>query len=123
MTSKLPPTTGIANYYAVIVTPSREGPLVVPRARLPRDPAAVQAESRRPRRGHALESLLDQVVAALVEDGRPGTAALEIAGRAAVGTSWPGYRNGRNRVATLAATYLRWLAPREGWAHVGTLEV
>lgn len=96
---------------------------MVPRARLPRDPAAVQVQSRRPRKGHALESLLDEVVATIVEDGRPGTAALEAAGRAAVGTSWSGYRNGRNRVATLAASYLRWLAPRDGWEHVGTLEV
>ncbi len=96
---------------------------MVPRARLPRDPAAVQVRSRRPRQGHALEELLDRVVASLVEGGRPGTAALEAAGRAAVGTPWSGYRNGRNRVATLAAAYLRWLAPRDGWEHVGTLEV
>ena len=88
-----------------------------------RDRAAVQVASSRPRSEETLVPLLDTVVGDLVGRGLPATAALMAAGRAVAGTSWDGYRNGRNRLATMAAAYLHWISPGSPWQFTGSFEV
>jgi hypothetical protein len=67
--------------------------------------------------------LLDQVVDELVARGAEPTEALGAAGRAVKGTPWAGYRNGRARLASAAATYLTWLVPGNSWTHFDAGEV
>lgn len=83
--------------------------------------SAVQVAAARPRSTAVLPHLLDRVVLELVDGARaPSTGALSAAGRAVRGTSWDGYRTGRARLATMAASYLRWLAPPATWSLAGT---
>lgn len=67
--------------------------------------------------------LLDQVVGELAARGAEPIEALGAAGRAVKGTPWAGYRNGRARLASAAATYLTWLVPGSGWTHFDAGEV
>lgn len=77
--------------------------------------SAVQVAAAKPADTAVFPRLLDQVVVELVASGGAPSAALGVAGRAVRGTTWAGYRNGRNRLASMAASYLRWMAPPEAW--------
>ena len=110
------------NYIGETVTGCGEVDIVDVRSR-PRDRAAVQIEASRPQSSMSFGGLLDALIEDMAAKGEPPTAALALAGRAVRGTPWSGYRNGRNRLATLAATYLHWLRPDETWGFAGSLEV
>lgn len=111
-----------ANYIHEIVTGPDEIAIVDAHSR-PRDRAAVQIEASHPRSSVSFGGFLDELIEDMATKGEPPTAALALAGRAVRGTPWSGYRNGRNRLATLAATYLHWLRPDETWNFAGSLEV
>lgn len=85
------------------------------RVTLPRTRASVQAEASRPRHDGTMATLLDGVVVRMVQRGLGPMDALAEAGRAVTATSWASYRSGRNRLATMAASYLHWIAPGAGW--------
>ena len=111
-----------ANYIHEIVT-GHDEIVIVDTSSRPRDRAAVQIEASRPRSSVSFGGFLDELIEDMAANGEPPTAALALAGRAVRGTPWSGYRNGRNRLATLAATYLHWLRPDEAWGFAGSLEV
>lgn len=123
MAQKSPLTKTIANYTDAIVTETREITTVGSSAHRARDRAAIQVEASRPRSPATFAALLDAVVADLISQNLAPTAALAAAGRAVIGTPWAGYRNGRNRLATLAASYLHWMVPDADWSFAGVLEV
>ena len=123
MTPKSQAITENANDIDVIVTgPSQIRP-VSSSSRRSRDRATVQIEARRPRSSESLGVFLDGLVSGLAAKDEPPTAALAAAGQAVRGTPWSGYRNGRNRLATMAAAYLHWLKPGPAWTFSGALEV
>lgn len=94
------------------------------RAGRSRNGAAVQAATAKPRSTDLLGRLLDETVLSLLDNGRsPTTEALAVAGRVVKDTPWRGYRSGRTRLATMAASYLRWLAPPESWSFTGSIDV
>lgn len=108
----------------VLVTPPGHGPCMSNERALVGGRAAVQVVAAKPRSSAVLPQLRDKVVLDLVEGDRaPATDALAAAGRAVRGTSWAGYRSGRCRLATMAASYLRWLAPPATWSFVGAPSV
>jgi hypothetical protein len=61
-----------------------------------------------------LPALLDKVIFTMLTQhcGDP-TRALTITSKVLQGSKWKNYRSGRSRIATMAASYLRWLAPPE----------
>lgn len=117
------PVPAWPNDSGVIVTPPGHGLAMSPRTPLIGGRAATQVAAARPHGTNQLPTLLDHVVADLVNADRDPTRALAAAGRACRETTWASYKTGRNRVATMAACYLRWLAPPESWTPAGTLAV
>lgn len=87
------------------------------------DRSAAQAEAALPRDDRLYPRLLDQLVRELAVCRAEPTAALAAAGRLVRGTSWAGYRSGRARLASAAASYLTWLAPPTPWAAVELPEI
>jgi len=83
----------------------------------------VQIEASRPRSSSSLETFLDELIGEMAADDDSPFSALAAAGRAVRGTPWAGYRNGRNRIATMAASYLHWLKPGASWTFSGALSV
>lgn len=64
-----------------------------------------------------LPALLDKVIVTMLSqhDGDP-TRVLAVTSEILRGTNWASYRNGRSRIATMAASYLRWVAPPTPWS-------
>jgi hypothetical protein len=87
------------------------------------DRCAVEAEAASPRTDDLYPRLLDQVVRELALDGAGPAAALAAAGRAVRSTPWAGYRTGRARLASAAASYLTWLAPPAPWTAIDVPEI
>src|SRR5690606_28163779 len=111
------------NHTRVSVTDPADGRPMAARTRTT-DRTAVSVEASRPSGGPDLPGLVDQAAAAPVAPRPPSTAAPAAPGRAVPGPHPARDRTGRPRLATLAASYLRWFAPPEPWqpqppAHLG----
>lgn len=84
----------------------------------PFDYSAAEVEASVPAEEGRYHRLLDEAVHRLAAARAEPAAALFVAGQVVRGTSWAGYRNGRARLASAAASYLTWLAPPKCWRYV-----
>jgi hypothetical protein len=78
----------------------------------------VEIEASAPRNPALFGRLLDRVVDELTRGEPEASRVFAIAGVVVAGTSWSGFRSGRTRLATAAASYLNWMAPPLPWARV-----
>jgi hypothetical protein len=71
-----------------------------------------------PRQDGHYPAFLDEVVHQMCARSLGPTAALGVTARVLQGTNWAGYRSGKARLASGAASYLTWLAPPAEWSYV-----
>lgn len=82
----------------------------------------VALSASRPSPDNPMPRLLDAVVLTLLaEHGGDPTSALCVTAELLRSTTWSRYRNGRSRIATMAASYLRWNAPPSPWVFDGAV--
>lgn len=98
-----------------VTTQRNPGPMVTRGRAAPFDYCAAEVEAAVPPEDGRYHRLLDEVVHRLAGSGADATAALAIAGQVVRTTIWAGYRSGRARLASAAASYLTWLAPPGDW--------
>lgn len=102
----------------VTVTTERDANSMVTRDdAAPFDYCAAEVAAAAPAEDGRYHRLLDEVVRRLAIAGAEPTAALAVAGQVVRDTTWAGYRNGRARLASAAASYLTWLAPPGDWKY------
>jgi hypothetical protein len=107
-----------SNYTDVVVAPQVKPGFVAATDVSEAERRIVEIEAAAPKDPDTFGQLLDAVVDELTRGEPEPTRALVIAGRVVAGTPWAGFRSGRARLATAAASYLNWVAPPLPWVRL-----